>query len=203
MPIISQIILCRYTMQTEQFEKKKSGTAVNKKIVSFFIKLFLLFSTWFVFYTLLLKPGRVIDKPLTDFITISVTKSINLFSPSTSPVTWLQDKEKPCTHLVKNNTYVFDIFDVCNGIDLMFIYLGVLFLLPYPLKRKIVYGLCGVAAIILMNIIRICSLYFIYVYHRSAFDFSHHYLFTLLMYVLIFYGWLLFVKKSRAYGQSS
>lgn len=171
--------------------------------MSFFIKLFLVFSIWFVCYTLLLKPGRIIDKPLTNLITIAVTKSINIFSPSTSPLTWMENQEKPCTHLIRDNAAVFDIYDVCNGVDLMFIYLGVLFLLPYPLKRKIAYGTGGVVAIILMNIIRICSLYFIYVYHRSAFDFSHHYLFTLLMYVLIFYGWLLFVKKSRAYGQSS
>lgn len=184
-------------------KNNKGQTVFNKKVTFFFIKLFVLFSLWFVVYTIILRPGRLVDRPLTNFLTASVTKGINLFSPPSGAVSWVENPVRPCTHLTINNTAVFDIFDICNGIDLMFIYLGVLFLLPYPLKRKIVYGIGGVAAIISLNIIRICSLYFIYVYYRSAFDFSHHYLFTLLMYVLIFYGWLLFVKKSKAHGQSS
>jgi exosortase/archaeosortase family protein len=189
-------------MLPEKFKTSKRQPIFNKKITSFFIKLFLLFSLWFICYTIFLRPGRIIDGPLTNFLTVSVTKCINILSPAES-IGWMEDPARPCTHLTKNGTAIFDIFDICNGIDLMFIYLGVLFLLPYPLKRKIIYGAIGVVAIVTLNIIRICSLYFIYVHHRSAFDFSHHYLFTLLMYVLIFYGWLLFVKKSRTYEQSS
>ena len=188
-------------MLQEKLKNSKGQPIFNKRVTSFFIKLFLLFSLWFVCYTMLLIPGRKIDRPLTNFLTASVTKSINILSPS-EPIGWMQDPVRPCTHLTKNGVAIFDIFDICNGIDLMFIYLGVLFLLPFPLKRKIIYGAGGVVAIIALNIIRISSLYFIYIYHRSAFDFSHHYLFTLLMYVLIFYGWLLFVKKSRAYGKT-
>lgn len=190
-------------MLQQKLKNSKGQPLFNKKVTFFFIKLFLLFSLWFVCYTLLLRPGRVVDKPLTTLLTSAVTKVINIISPATESVGWIQDPVRPCTHLTQNDVAVFDIFDICNGIDLMFIYLGVLFLLPYPLKRKLIYGAGGVAAIILLNIIRISSLYFIYVYYRSAFDFSHHYLFTLLMYVLIFYGWLLFVKKNRTHGQSS
>jgi exosortase/archaeosortase family protein len=175
----------------------------NKKVIAFFIKLFVLFSLWFVCYTLLLRPGRILDRPLTNFLTSAVVKSINTISPSTSPISWIENTAKPCAQLTKNNVAVFDIYDVCNGIDLMFIYVGVLFLLPYPLKRKIIFSVCGIAAIILLNIIRISSLYYIYIYQRSVFDFSHHYIFTLLMYVLIFYAWLLFVKKSKIHGEKS
>ena len=191
-------------MLLQKLKNKKGELVFNKKVTYFFIKLFALFSLWFVCYTLFLRPGRIIDRPLTNFLTASVTKCINVLSPSSlTPISWSENPVRPCTHLTLNNIPIFDIFDICNGIDLMFIYLGVLFLLPYPLKRKIIYGAGGVVAIIVLNIIRIFSLYFIYIYHRRVFDFSHHYLFTLLMYVLIFYGWLLFVKKSRGYEQSS
>jgi len=180
--------------------KTNDGKPVfNKKVTWFFIRLFILFSIWFVCYSLILLPGRKIDRPLTNFITVGVTRSINLLS--NEQVGWVADPVRPCTHLTKNGVAVFDIFDICNGIDLMFIYVGVLFLLPYPLKRKILFSIAGVAAIILLNIVRIGALYFIYIHQRSAFDFSHHYLFTLLMYVLIFYGWWLFVKKSKTYDQ--
>lgn len=186
-------------MLPDKFKSDKGKPIFNKKVTFFFIKLFVLFSVWFVCYALLLQPGRKIDRPLTNLLTASVTKGINIFSAE--PVGWIENATRPCTHLTKDGQAIFDIFDVCNGIDLMFIYVGVLFLLPYPLKRKIVYSIGGIIAIIMLNIVRICSLYFIYVYQRSVFDFSHHYLFTLLMYVLIFYGWWLFVKKSRTYDQ--
>ncbi len=171
----------------------------NKKVTWFFIRLFVLFTIWFVCYTLILLPGRKLDKPLTNFITAGVTKVIN--TSSNEQLGWVADPVRPCTHLTKNGNAIFDIYDVCNGVDLMFIYVGVLFLLPYPIKRKIIFSVCGIAAIILLNIVRIAGLYFIYIHQRSAFDFSHHYLFTLLMYVLIFYGWWLFVKKSKTYDQ--
>ncbi len=190
-------------MLSGKLKYDKSRPLFNKKITYFFIRLFLLFSLWFVFYSILLRPGRVIDRPLTNFLTASVVKCINTISPSTTPISWIENPVRPCAHLTKNNIAVFDIFDVCNGIDLIFIYLGVLFLLPNPLKRKLIFGACGVVAIVLLNIIRISSLYYIYIYQRSAFDFSHHYLFTLLMYVLIFYAWLLFVKKNKLHGQKS
>jgi exosortase/archaeosortase family protein len=186
-------------MLPDKLTTRDGKPVFNKKVTYFFIKLFVLFSLWFVCYSLILLPGRKIDKPITNFITAGVTKSINLLS--NEQVGWIEDPSRPCTHLTKNGIAVFDIFDICNGIDLMFIYVGVLLLLPYPLKRKILFSVGGVFAIILLNIVRICSLYFIYVHQRSAFDFSHHYLFTLLMYVLIFYGWWLFVKKSKSYDQ--
>ncbi len=184
-------------MQPENINYDKAPPVYNKRIFYFFIQLFALFSIWFICYNLLLKPPRVIDRPLTNFITGSVVKCINFLSPSTPAISWSENKDRSCANLVQNGYPVFGIYDVCNGIDLMFIYVGIIMLLPYPFKRKLIFSIGGVIAIILANIIRVCSLYFIYVYQRTAFDFSHHYLFTLLMYVLIFYGWILFIKKGK------
>lgn len=168
----------------------------NKEVRWFFIKLAILASIWFVSYHLILKPGRIIDRPLTNFLTTAVSKTINTFTPS-EDVLWMEstDKTKDCSYLTKNGRKVFGIWDVCNGIDLMFIYVGIVVLLPYPAKRKILFSVAGVIVIILANIVRITSLYYIFHYHPGAFDFSHHYLFTILMYMLIFYGWLLYTRR--------
>lgn len=168
----------------------------NKDVRWFFIKLAILGSVWFVSYHLVLKPGRTIDRPLTNFLTASVSKAVNVFTPSQA-VLWMEspDKTKGCSYLTRNGKKVFGIWDVCNGIDLMFIYTGIVVLLPYPARRKILFSVVGIIAIILANIVRITSLYYIFYYHPKAFDFSHHYLFTILMYILIFYGWLLYTKR--------
>ncbi len=184
-------------MQTENIKYDKASPVYNKRVFYFFIKLFALFSVWFICYNLILKPTRVIDRPVTNFITILVVKCVNFFSPSTPAISWFPETKRSCSQLVQNGSPVFGIFDVCNGIDLMFIYVGIIMLLPYSFKRKLIFSIGGVLAIIFANVIRISALYFIYVYQRSAFNFSHHYLFTLLMYVLIFYGWMLFIKKGK------
>lgn len=181
-------------------EKSKSAffnISFNLQVRSFFIRLFIIGSLWFVCYSLILKPKRIIDRPLTNFLAATLTEVVNLATPSGSQVSWQEhpDKNKGCSLLMQNDKKVFGIWDACNGIDLIFIYVSIIVLLPYASKRKIVFCICGGAIIIFANIIRLCSLYFIYLYSRNVFDFSHHYLFTILMYILIFYGWLLFTKK--------
>ena len=187
-------------MQIGKLKFNSTAPGYNKQILSFFIKLFILVSVWFVCYNLILMPGRIIDRPVTNFISAAVVKCINFISPSTPTISRIESADKPSCYLVQNGKQVFGIWDVCNGIDLMFIYVGIVVLLPYPARRKIIFSIGGIIAIVLANIIRICSLYLIYVHYKSAFDFSHHYLFTLIMYVVIFYGWLLYTKKELTNG---
>ena len=175
----------------------------NKRIVQFFINLFILFSIWFVAYALILRPPRILDRPLTNFITNAVVGCFNVLSPAAQTITWKEIPGGSGAELVQNGKSVFGIWDVCNGIDLMFIYVGILVLLPYPLKRKIIFSIGGIIVIIIANIFRVTALYFINIYQQSAFYFSHHYVFTILMYILIFYGWLLFIKTTKTNAKSS
>ena len=173
----------------------------NKKIIiRFFLNLFLLFSAWFFIYNLFIGPSLILDSPLTNFITVAVVKCINFFSPSSAaPVTWGVSTVSYGDYIMQNNVRILNVGHKCNGIDLMFTYISIIVLLPYPnpLKRKIIFCIGGIVAITVANVIRVSILYYIHVYQKSAFDFSHHYLFTILMYVLIFYGWLLFIKNKN------
>jgi exosortase/archaeosortase family protein len=191
-------------MKSANINNEKQQLIKNRSILYFFLKLLALVSAWFVFYNLILKPGRTIDRPLTNFITNAAANVINRVSPNTPSLSWYEEPvHKDKNFLIKQDKRVLGIHDACNGIDLMFIYIGIIVLLPYSARRKFFFGIGGIAAIILANIIRVCSLYYIYRYHTAAFDVSHHYVFTILMYVLIFYGWLLFIKKDKPNGQSS
>jgi exosortase/archaeosortase family protein len=167
----------------------------KKVIILFFIRLAISFAAWYFIAGSFLKPTRVIDHPLTNFITITVVKAINFLSPATAPLSWATSNKKPGNKLVKNNKAVLSIYDSCNSIDLIFTYAIVLLLLPGALKRKTVFTLGGIVVITCINIIRIITLYYIYQYYKDAFAFSHEYLFTILMDLLIFSGWLLFIKK--------
>lgn len=191
-------------MQQVNISSENQKTVKNKNILHFFLKLFALVSVWFVFYALILRPGRIIDRPVTNFVTNAAVSLINTLSPNSPLLSWHEEPiYKDKNYLVKEGKKVLGIHDACNGIDLMFIYIGIIILLPYSVKRKLIFSVGGIIAIILANIIRVCSLYYIYRYHNAAFEFSHHYVFTILMYVLIFYGWLLFIKKEKPNEKSS
>jgi exosortase/archaeosortase family protein len=191
-------------MQPAGINNEKKQSIKKRGMLYFFLKLLALISAWFIFYALLLRPGRIIDRPVTNFITYSVVNIINAVSPNTATLSWYEEPVyKDRNFLIKEGKKVLGIYDACNGIDLMFIYIGIITLLPYSARRKFLFSIGGIIAIISANIIRVCLLYYIYKYHTSAFDFSHHYFFTILMYVLIFYGWLLFIKKGKSDEQSS
>jgi exosortase/archaeosortase family protein len=181
----------------EQNNSNKFSMLLNDKkvVVFFFLRLSLLFSIWFFVYTLFLKPPRYIDKPVTDVISAGVVNSLNLFVEKNSKVSWASELTPAGGNaLIQHGKKVIGIYDVCNGVDLMFIYISILFLLPFSLIRKIAFSVAGIIVITLANILRVCLLYFIYIHYKNAFDFSHHYLFTILMYILIFYGWILFIR---------
>jgi len=174
-----------------------TAPGAKKAIIKFVIRLAILFTIWHLIYGQFLVKSGVIERPLTNIITFSVVQTINFLSPSTKQIAWAENLPKKNDYLILNDQKVFVIGYACAGLNLMFTYVSVILLLPYPLKRKLVFSIGGILIIILANIIRITALYYIYVYQKNAFDFNHHYLFTILMDILIFYGWLLFIKKKK------
>jgi exosortase/archaeosortase family protein len=174
-----------------------NAPAVRKLIVVFFLKLVVVFTAWYLFYNFVIGPGRIIDRPLTNILTAASAKCLNFLTPTSQHFSWVQNHDNRGSSILLNNHSVLGVADNCNGVQLIFTYLSLIFLLPFPLKRKIIFTIGGIFAISIANIIRICILYFIYTYKRVAFDFSHHYLFTILMDILIFYGWLLFIKNKK------
>jgi exosortase/archaeosortase family protein len=166
---------------------------VNKTARIFIVKLIAIILVWECSCHFVLKPARVPDKLLTDIIACGTAKGINLFC-NQLPVTWTEKSVQPGSNILQNGKIVFFISDGCNGLDLIAIYILLIVLLPYSLTRKIVFGIGGIIAIILVNILRCISLFWIYFRCRDTYEFNHHYVFTILMYLVIFSGWLLFTK---------
>ena len=170
---------------------------LNREMKFFLIKLLVFIISWEVLYIFILKPRRIPDRLLTEWLTVCVTKVINLFFKFPHIATWTNDPINDACLVQKHGRTILTIFDDCNGLDLFIIYLAFIVLLPYPTRRKVIFGTGGILAIFLGNIFRCVSLYWVYVHFRSSFDFNHHYVFTIVMYLIIFYGWVLYTKKSR------
>ncbi len=199
--LIYQYYLCfnRYKMLSENLQtgKKESLLANNKPILVFFLKLFILVIIWECSYHFILKPIRIPDKFLTDFVTAGTVKFLNLFPIEQGLYHWITYPNLEGAYIMLNDKKVFLIADVCNALDLMVIYVGFIVLLPYKISRKIAFSVVGVIVLALANIVRCVLLYRIYKTHPDMFELHHHYTFTVLMYLLISVGWILFTKKRK------
>ena len=162
----------------------------------FIVKSVLCVALWRLLYVYILMPLRFPDKVLTHVIGRGTQEFINLFSnASLKKVYCIDSRYAGEVILVRNNHSILRIGDSCNGLELMLIYAGVIALLPGTLKKKSIYISVGFVALIIANMLRCTGLEWIYEFYRPLFETTHHYLFTLVMYVLIFAGWALYINK--------
>ncbi len=187
----------------EKFNFFGQDERLKKAMKRFFLSLVALIILWQLLYNFVLKPLGEPDKFLTTTVASGAVVCINAFVPVTTPVIMGSYYEGAGgLQLLQNNKVVFVIGDICNGLDLIVIYWGLIFILPfYSFKRKMVFGISGAIAILLANVIRVTLLYWLYFYHRPMFELNHKYIFTLLLYLMIFYGWILFTRKGLANGK--
>ncbi len=164
----------------------------------FIIKSVLCVVLWRFLYTYVLQPLRFPDKILTKIIGKGTIVFINLFGKSSLPKAYCIDsKFAGEVILVRANHVILRIGDACNGLELMLIYAGVITLLPGDNKRKYAYIGIGLVLLMIANMMRCAGLEWVYEFYRPLFETTHHYLFTLVMYILIFIGWALYINKGK------
>ena len=172
----------------------------------FIIKSVSCVALWRLLYVYILKPPRFPDKILTRIIGEGAVVVINLFSSSKLPKAICvgsnyRDSNGGEVILVRSGHALLRVGDLCNGLELMMIFIGVIALLPGSLTRKWKYISIGTFTLIIANMFRCAGLQYVYVYYPQLFETTHHYLFTLVMYVLIFIGWVLYINKVKQNGK--
>ncbi len=162
-----------------------------------------MFVAWKLLYLFIL-PERVLDAPVTNLVARGTTKTLNFFyrpaiyttTPSTTEV-----KADGAVYtegdmdIFKGDRKVLIIADVCNGLELIALYIGFIICMPAQVSRKLIFIIGGTMLIYIVNILRCAALVQIYLHYPQYLDFSHHYLFTTIIYVFIFLLWLIFSKK--------
>ena len=175
---------------------------LNKKDESlkyFFIKIIILALSMKLLHLFILGPSRIPDQFLTDLVTIGTVHLTNFINFLHYPVSWMSNAYNSATTngITKQGVCFFLIDDTCNGLEIMFIYIGILLFLPTSsITRKIIFITGGLIVLIVANIVRCTALLWLYLFHHPYFDINHHYIFTFIMYTIIIAGWLLYLKKS-------
>jgi len=150
-------------------------------------------------YVLWLRPQGILDAPLTTAIGTSTAGVLNLFAEHSDfqpvrsfPVAGPEEDVEAggVVDIYRNGENTLRIASACNGLEIMVLYAGFLFCFPAasPSRRWTFLGI-GLALIFLFNIIRCALLVWIFLRYRQYLDFSHHFLFTFIVYICVFLLW--------------
>jgi exosortase/archaeosortase family protein len=173
------------------------STAVNsipREVKTFLLKAAVLLVVWKSLYLLVLLPHRIPDQALTNFTARSAAAVLH---PFYNNVTVAEDPVLQRAHIYLGNTLALDIADPCNALELYVLYLGFLICMPVNVKRQIVFGIIGVLAIYMANVLRCAALFWFHLEKQEYFDYVHKYVFTLVVYALIFVCWMLYSRTNE------
>jgi exosortase family protein XrtF len=166
----------------------------NKKAIRFllvFVGLYFALNTIYGFFIQHYYPT---SDPFTRIISSEVVWFLSLFDYSIIGYTSQFSEYITVGNERENMIY---IFEGCNGLNVMIVYLSFLVAFQGPRKLFIQFLGIGILGIHLLNLARVSLLYGVAFYFPEQLYFFHKYLFTGIIYSIVFVLWYLWVRKVR------
>lgn len=163
----------------------------QKAIIFFLLKfvgLYIVLNTVYALWTSSYEP---LPDPMTKLVT---DNSVSLISLKEKNVT-VGEPVNPNVPVINNGTTVIEVFEGCNGINVMIVFLSFVIAFTGSLKKTFWFIVVGLALIYIANLFRVSLLYFVSKYYHDSLYFFHKYLFTGLLYILVFVLWYFWVTK--------
>lgn len=91
--------------------------------------------------------------------------------------------------------HVLHVDKPCNGLSIMLLYVGFLIAYPGTWRSKLAFMAGGVLAVYAINVVRQVLLVLNYVYFPGSFEFNHTYVFTSVVYAVVFVLWITWANK--------
>jgi exosortase family protein XrtF len=110
-------------------------------------------------------------------------------------VTSVHSDIKPTSLLIYNGHTVLSVYEGCNGLNTIIIFLA--FIIAFgPLSTTLAwYSLFGILSIHLTNLARIVMLFLVAEYWPDFLYLTHKYFFTAVLYFVVFLIWLVWVRR--------
>lgn len=146
---------------------------------------------WEVTYTFWLEKNGTIDFYLTSWVSDSSLRVLNwLGYEMTSQIGLGQ-----CQVIYNEGVRLLHVAHPCNGLLLQVLFIT--FLLCFKGDRiiKLITIILGTTGIFIINVMRVVALLLIQLKYPEYLDFSHKWLFTVLVYAFVFSLWLFWVNK--------
>jgi len=107
----------------------------------------------------------------------------------------IDDIRKPNTLIVHDGRSVLSIYEGCNGLNTMVMFMAFVFAFG-PVSRTLLWFVpAGLAIIHVANLARISLLFYVAEFIPQYMYFTHKYFFTAALYAVIFILWVVWVKR--------
>lgn len=134
--------------------------------------------------------------PNPDPVTILVTNQTSFILNQLGEITaTVADQNSPNQNLYNESFEGLSVFEGCNGLNTMIIFVAFLLAFGKPTKALIWFMPAGIVIIHLFNLLRISGLYYITIDFEQYLYFTHKYLFTGFLFAVIFALWYVWVSK--------
>ena len=139
---------------------------------------------------------------------------VDFYSPEPDPITyWVSHQSSSALKLLGITAYskesiagpfieisnhrgiVLSVYEGCNGINVMIIFVGFLFSFGRLSSKLLWFIPLGLFIIHLANLTRVILLFFVSIHLPDFMYFAHKYLFTGVLYVIVFALWYIWVDK--------
>ena len=182
---------------------KAAQNKIPKQIRLFLGKAFLLFVVWKIIYNVFLYDAKYLDRALTAHVGNASVTLINSLGAMNGFVSKREMTDNDNLGILKdevsviyhNDKVVLNIANVCNGLELMVLYIGFIICMPSRFLRKFLYIILGLIVLDAINILRCVGLIYLREYYAIYFQFAHHYLFNAMVYTGTFIMWILYSRK--------
>jgi exosortase family protein XrtF len=165
----------------------------NRRAVLFLVKFIGFYIILNTIYGLLIE----FYNPRIDPITYSVSRQTELILSAFYENIQLAISEyKPTVALKLNGVIVINVFEGCNSINVMIVF--IVFVISYSTIKKgvIKFILLGISIIYIMNLLRVTLLFWVAHSYPNSLYFFHKYLFTGIIYIVVFGLWYKWIKIS-------
>lgn len=154
-----------------------------------FIGLYIVLNTAYGFW---IEQYHPLPDPLTRIVTNQTAAIVSLTEDDISVG---ESLKSPYVPIRQGSTTIVSVFEGCNSLNVMIVFISFIVAFTGTLKKSMIFGAVGIVLIYLFNLFRVGLLFFIAKYYPNNLYFFHKYLFTGLLYVLVFFLWYLWVKK--------
>lgn len=130
--------------------------------------------------------------PVTTATTMQTSWLLNLLGQNTDTAV---SSPTPRVSLRNDKDVIINVYEGCNGINVMIIFVAFLFAFGGSWRRLLWFLPVGIAIIHLVNLARITLLYFTALNRPAEFYYFHKYFFTGILYVVVFALWGVWVSR--------
>lgn len=162
----------------------------NKPVFIFLLKFLGIYFLGNIVYGLWVESYQLAD-PATYFVSVQSSWILQLLYPN---INYAYNPDIPHVWMSLGNRTVINIFEGCNGLNVMILYIAFIVAYRGSLKYTVYFMAGGILFIHLANLFRIALLFVVAEEIPRYMYFTHKFLFTGIIYAAVFLLWFLWVK---------